>query len=140
METVKLKRLETSDEGTFGLLDAKGALFFSGELQWLDNKPNESCIPAGRYKAEWTWSPAFKRKMYLLTPTGKRAGIRMHVANFMATAPKKKQLNGCLALGERLGWIDGQKCLLLSKPAMRRFEALMQYESFWLEVSWNNKI
>lgn len=47
----------------------------------------------------------------------------------------KAQLNGCIALGERLGWIDGQKALLLSAPAMRRFEAYMQGRSFTLEIS-----
>jgi hypothetical protein len=75
--------------------------------------------------------------MYVVVPVKGRAGIRMHSANFMGTnPPHKKQLNGCLALGERMGWIDGQKAILLSAPAMRRFEALMQYKPFVLQISW----
>jgi hypothetical protein len=141
METVRLKRLETSDQGTFGRLEAKGAFFFCGELPWKDNASNESCIPDGRYKAEWTYSERFKRKMYHVYPVKGRAGIRMHAANLMGKNPPfKKQLNGCIALGESLGVIDGQKAVLLSKPAMRRFEALMDYKPFHLIVSWNNKI
>ena len=44
------------------------------------------------------------------------------------------QLNGCIALGERLGYIDGQKALLLSAPAMRRFLDAARGEPFTLEI------
>jgi hypothetical protein len=47
----------------------------------------------------------------------------------------RAQLNGCIALGERLGWLDGQKALLLSAPAVRRFEAHMGREPFKLEIA-----
>jgi hypothetical protein len=45
-----------------------------------------------------------------------------------------KQLNGCIALGEKLGWMDGQKALLLSAPAVRRFEDHMGRVPFKLEI------
>lgn len=74
--------------------------------------------------------------MYLLLGTEPRAGIRKHSANLMGAIEMgyRAQLNGCIALGERLGWIDGQKALLLSAPAMRRFEAHMGYQPFTLEI------
>lgn len=74
--------------------------------------------------------------MYLLLGTEPRAGIRKHAANFCGDSLKgfRAQLNGCVALGERLGWIDGQKALLLSAPAMRRFETLMGGRPFTLEI------
>jgi len=65
-----------------------------------------------------------------------RAGIREHSANFMGDAKKgfHCQLNGCIAPGERLGWMDGQKAVLLSAPALRRFEMHMEHKPFTLEI------
>ena len=74
--------------------------------------------------------------MYLLLGTDPRAGIRKHSANLMGddTMGFRRQLNGCIALGEKLGHIDGQKALLVSAPAMRRFEDHMQRKPFLLEI------
>jgi hypothetical protein len=74
--------------------------------------------------------------MYLILGTDPRGGIRAHSANFMGddTLGYKKQLNGCIALGEKLGWMDGQKALLLSTPAVRRFESYMGQKPFKLEI------
>lgn len=74
--------------------------------------------------------------MYLLLGTEPRAGIREHSANLMGNREMgfKAQLNGCIAFGERLGWIEGQKALLLSAPAVRRFEEHMGYKPFTLEI------
>lgn len=46
----------------------------------------------------------------------------------------RSQLNGCLAVGERIGWIDGQKAILLSAPAIRRLEAYFVGKPFTLEI------
>lgn len=48
--------------------------------------------------------------------------------------PYRKQLNGCLAFGEKLGWIDGQKALLISAPAVRRVEEYFGGRPFTLEI------
>ena len=63
-------------------------------------------------------------------------GVRIHSANFMGDSAKglRCQLNGCIALGERLGKMDGQKAVLLSAPAVRRFEEMMAGETFKIEV------
>lgn len=136
MDLVKLTRIDRSDQGTFGVLIAKGKKFFTGELPWRENQPNISCIPVGKYKASWSYSPRFKRKMYELVPVSKRAGIRMHSANLMGDSRKgwKSQLNGCIAPGEKLGYINGQKAVLLSAPAMRKLEALMGYKDFLMVI------
>jgi len=75
--------------------------------------------------------------MYLLLGTDPRAGIRAHSANFMGDLSMgyKRQLNGCIAFGEKVGIMDGQKALLLSAPAVRRFESHMEYKRFTLEIS-----
>lgn len=132
-----LERHESGDQGTFGRMWMPGLSLYSGELAWRDNLPNISCLPQpGLHQVVWTWSPAFRRFMYLLLNTAPRAGIRAHSANFMGDASKgwRRQLNGCIALGERLGWMDGQKALLVSAPAVRRFEAHMGHRPFMLEI------
>jgi hypothetical protein len=74
--------------------------------------------------------------MYLLGKTDPRVGIRAHSANFMGdkSLGYRMQLNGCIALGEQLGWMEGQKALLLSAPAVRRFENHMGHKPFMLEI------
>lgn len=133
---VVIDRFDRGDQGNFGHVWTRGPRFFSGELPSRDNRPNISCIPPKRYQVVWTWSDHFRRFMYLLLGTDPRAGIREHSANFMGDESKgfRRQLNGCIALGERLGWMDGQKALLLSAPAVRRFESFMGKRPFLLEI------
>ena len=136
MHHVLVERLETSDQGTFGRVLFAGLMLYTGELPDRNNAPNVSCIPAGLYQGLWTFSPAFKRFMYLITPVRGRSGIRAHSANLMGfNPPYRKQLNGCIAFGERLGWMDGQKALLLSAPAVRRFEQALNRETFQMEIT-----
>ena len=132
-----LTRLDRGDQGTFGRIVAGSLSLYSGELAWRDNKPNVSCLPEpGLHRVVWTWSPRFRRFMYLLLGTEPRAGIRIHPANFMGdeSLNYRRQLNGCVALGERLGWIERQKALLVSAPAVSRFERHMQWKPFTLEI------
>jgi len=140
MRRITLTRLESSDHGTFGTIQVPNGdylkYFYTGELNWLDNRSNVSCVPPGIYQCIWIYSPRFKRNMYLVNGVKDRAGIRIHSANLMGDDTKgyKRQLNGCIALGERLGSIDKQKALLLSAPAIRHFETLLNGEPFELEI------
>src|SRR3990167_11448855 len=130
-----LTRLETSDQGTFGRFVAGRLGLFSGELPDHDNASNVSRIPAGTYRCVFSHSPRFGRNLYLVDSVPARAGIRLHTANLMGdNPPYRRQLNGCIALGERLGWIEGQKALLLSAPAMRRAESYFSGRPFTLEI------
>jgi len=131
-----LRRFETSDQGTFGRLETEGFVCFTGELPWRDNAHNVSCIPAGRYRCVVTYSPHFKTDLYLVTSVPDRSGVRIHPANFMGDRQLgfRSQLNGCVALGERLGRLAGQKAVLVSRPAIRRFSELMRGRPFDLEV------
>ena len=132
---VLLTRLDQSAQGTFGRFSAGALSLYTGELPWLENAPSVSCIPAGTYRCVWTNSPRFGRPMYLVDGVRSRAGIRFHAANLMGAAPYRSQLNGCIALGERLGHLDGQKALLLSAPAIRRFEQHFAGKPFTLEIT-----
>ncbi len=136
MKVVTLYRVRTSPQGTWGILVYGNVKFYTLELPWHDNKPNISCIPDGEYVVDWTYSPHFKRNVFLIN-TKKRTGVRIHSANFAGdNPPYHKQLNGCLALGEKIGMMDGQLAIFVSKSAVRRFEKLMNKESFKLEIKW----
>lgn len=131
-----LERFDYSDQGTFGWIKTDGLILFTGECPWRDNRPNVSCVLPGFYMASFTHSPRFGRMLYLLGRVLGRSGIRIHPANFCGDKSKgyRSQLNGCIALGERLGWLGGQKAVLLSQPAVRRFEAAMGRLPFQLEI------
>lgn len=137
-----IERHDLSEQGWFGRIWARGLELYTGELPWVGNQANVSAIPPGPERSPivrqvvWSYSPRFLRNMYLLLATEPRTGCRVHAANLMGAvgAGFRAQLNGCVALGERLGWIDGQKALLLSVPAIRRFEAHMGTASFLLEI------
>jgi len=131
-----LERLDWGDQGIFGRVLVPGLILFTGELPYRDNQPDISSVPAAVYNVDWTYSLRFRRMMYLLLGTDPRAGIRAHSANFMGddTLGYRRQLNGCIAFGEKLGWMGGQKALLLSAPAVRRFETHMERKPFKLEI------
>ena len=132
-----IERLESTDQGTFGRILAGGLTLFTGELPWRDNRFQRSCIPPATYRARLVYVPKFGKHCYWLQPTAPRTSILMHAATFMGDVEKglRSHLQGCIALGERLGWIERQKCVLLSSPAMRRFEAAMGRSPFILEIT-----
>lgn len=136
MVKVRLERFDLSDQGTFGRLVLADRLFFTGELPWRNNQPGISCIPTGIYRWVWTFSPRFKRHLYLALDTDPRTGVRIHSANLMGDlqAGYKAQLQGCIALGKSIGNIGKQRALLLSVPAVREFEMLMDRKPFVMEI------
>lgn len=129
-------RVESGDQGTFGRLTAGRFSCFTGELPWRNNRPGASCVPEGRYAVLWAKSPRLGRFTYRLLDVPGRDGILIHPSNLMGDAKMgfRAQLLGCISLGERLGWMGGQKALLLSRPAVRAFEDYMGRKPFMLEV------
>ncbi|MGG9960201.1 DUF5675 family protein [Ferruginibacter sp. SUN106] len=78
--------------GTNGLLYINGAFqCYTIELPWLNNAPQHSCVPEGRYLLlkRWTAERGFH---LLLTDVPGRALILMHPANNAI-----KELRGCIA-------------------------------------------
>lgn len=137
MSDAILQRLDQSDQGTFSHFLARGlGLLFGGELPDRGNEPSYGRVLAGEYRCGFTWSPRFHRCLYLLDSVPARAGVRIHPANLMGDSRQglKCQLNGCISLGEKLGWIDGQKAVLLSQPAVRRAEEYFGGRPFVLEI------
>lgn len=138
MISATLLRIESGPHGTFGKLKCGNFSCYTLELPWQHNEPDISCIPTGIYKCVWTKSPRFNKEMYLLENVKNRTGIRIHSANLAGDKALgfRSQLNGCIALGEKFGFIDRQKALLVSVSAIRRFETLMNGRPFELVVDY----
>lgn len=136
MNTIRLQRVASTDDGTFGIITVGPLQLFTGELPWRDNKSDVSCIPAGVYRSRMTFSSRFQTSLYELFDVPGRFACRIHPANFMGDKSKGKlcQLNGCIALGEKLGSMDGQKAVLVSRPAVRTFEQALGRSPFLLEI------
>lgn len=136
MRLVTIVRLETTDEGTFGKLTTdSGFECVTGELPWRDNKPNVSCIPAGRYTCSWRNSP--KHGMcYHVDGVPGRTDVEIHAANLMGDESQGwiAELKGCIAPGIRLGAINDQKAVLGSRPALKAFEDDLDQEPFELTI------
>jgi len=136
MEKIRLVRFDLSDQGTFGKIYYPGHVRFTGELPDRNNQSNISCIPYGSYLVKWTLSPRLKRYTYEIQGVPNRGGIRIHSSNLMGDSTKGyiAQLLGCVSIGERLGYINKQKALLLSKPAVSNLELIMAKQPFMLEI------
>lgn len=128
MADVLILRGPSTEHGTFGQLIMAGFTCVTLERPWLNNKSSVSSIPAGKYKCLWTYSPRFKKRVYLVDAVPGRSGIRIHPANLAS------QLNGCIALGEKFGVLGGVPAILTSAPAVRQFETLWDGRSFTLEI------
>jgi len=71
------------------------------ERGWRDNKSRVSCVPAGVYSLKLEHSPRFKKKLWELYGVPNRSECKFHAANYW------RQLNGCIALGNKHVDIDG---------------------------------
>ena len=93
---ITIKRVATSDRGTFGVVLDKGKPFcVTCELPWKDNEPNVSSIPAGIYEAVRVQSPRFGDTFEVAGVEG-RTHILFHRGNSI------KDSKGCILLAE--GW------------------------------------
>lgn len=90
---VILKRDYKGEDCTLGKLYFGEDVVEILELPWKNNLPKISCIPEGEYEVEKTYSPAFKKKLWLVKNVPNRSGIRIHTANYV------HELLGCLAPG-----------------------------------------
>lgn len=83
--------------GTLTLFNNELAPIFSCislERGWLDNKPNESSIPKGKYSCVLEYSPRFNKNLWELKGVPNRTECKFHASNYW------NQLNGCIALGK----------------------------------------
>lgn len=140
MNTAKVERFYNSTNQALGVITAcKGTQIFIAktlERGWLNNEPNISCIPAGRYDVVWTRSNRLSELKgtdvftYEVLNVINRSGIRIHSANYFY------QLNGCIALGSAHKELnrDMELDLVHSGETVRMFADFMERRPFIIEV------
>lgn len=132
-----LMRQFTSDQGTLGhLLDETNQrLFYTLELPWRDNRRKISCIPLGEYLCTWVRSPRFGW-VYTVNDIPDRSHVLIHSGNLAGDTSKgfTSHVEGCILLGNYKGSVNGQLAVLSSRPAVSRFNSLMDKESFILKI------
>jgi hypothetical protein len=124
-----IRNIQTSTY-TLGCLIVDGTMFRTIERPWLDNKQNVSCIPTGKYEADFlprSGSGKY-RNVYHVKEVPGRSGILIHNGNLVSHS------RGCIIIGSRTGMLGGQPAVLSSRPALRKLNALLQGESIILEV------
>jgi hypothetical protein len=132
---VNLCRLRRSDQGTQGMLLFEDFNCHTLELPWRDNQRSISCIPAGEYKCQTRQSPKFGTT-YHVTEVPGRSYVLIHSGNWAGDVNKgfKSHVNGCILLGQKAGWLAGQRAVLNSRITIKRFMEYMSYEPFTLKI------
>lgn len=121
-------------DGTFGRFRQWATM----EDDWLDNRPNVSCIPPDRYLCKRVISPKFG-ETFEITGVPGRSHILIHAANV------EEHVRGCCGLGLKVGQLEvtdedtGVKrwkiAVLSSKRAQAEFMAeFVGVDSFWLTI------
>jgi len=130
-----LFRIRRSDHGTEGVLALGDFRCFTLELPWKQNTRNLSCIPAGEYTVSIRISPRYGR-IYWVMKVEDRSYILIHSGNWAGDSEKglNTHTNGCILLGEKRGYLAGQRAVLLSRKAIRRFMNKLDGEDFKLTI------
>lgn len=125
MKTLIIRRVTTSDQGTFGVLVFENIPFaVTLEREWLDNRPSVgdvpgSCIPDGEYICKRVNSPRFG-DTFEVTNVFNRSHILFHKGNL------EDDSRGCILVGEEFGTISGESGIRSSKSGYNEFKAILR--------------
>ena len=125
-----IKRVSYLPEGTFGVIMQDGIPFaLTGELPWLNNLPQKSCIPIGKYICKRVNSPKFGNTFEITGVTG-RANILFHKGNV-----PKKDSKGCVLIGEQFEMIGLNVAVIASGKGYQEFmDRSKDVNGFELEI------
>lgn len=140
MRIAALARVNSSDQGTFGVLKFGADTVYTVELPWRDNQRARSCIPVGSYDCQMVRSPRFGH-VYGVVKVPGRSNVLIHSANLAGDVDKgyTTQLEGCIAPAMRLGQMRNnagqmQAAGLLSRPALNKLMEWSAGKPFQLEI------
>jgi hypothetical protein len=129
---VELIRLETSADGTFGILRINKKVF-AGILEPPDrlNWRNVSSIPAGQYICRRYRSQRFGETFIVVNVPG-RSGILFHAGNRVGDT------EGCLLVGEHIAKLRGDRAIKNSGVTFAAFMSeMIGFESFHFTITEN---
>lgn len=117
--TVRIIRIEESDQGTFGVMTICGQAFCV-TLERPDelNKVNISSIPAGQYLCKKTNSHRFG-ETFEITNVPDRTHVLLHAGN------RIEDTQGCVVLAQHFGKLHGDRAVLNSGATFREFMEIM---------------
>ncbi|MFC1485726.1 DUF5675 family protein [Candidatus Latescibacterota bacterium] len=125
MMNAEIIRVESSVEGTFGVLLLDGHAFCCTiEEKWLENKV-DSCIPEGLYTAFRRVSPSRGYEVWEFHQVPKRTYIQIHPGNTI------DDTLGCVLVGASFGKLKGNRAVLNSGTT---FELLMDATRYEQEL------
>ena len=132
MKTVKIFRVESSKDGTFGVMTIDDrVLCVTLERPWLSNTKGVSCIPAGNYHCSSYQSKKFGNTFIVDAVPGGRSGILFHSGN------RAKDSKGCIILARKFHTFTdpNDRGVMESKDAMVSFLKVMSEENnFMLQI------
>lgn len=127
MTHVRLKRVSSTDEGTFGVLVINDRPFcVTCEDPWKGNAASMSCIPIGTYKCE-KWNGTKYRDVWELRDVPGRSYILIHQGNTI------KDTQGCILIGKSFGDIDGVPAILESVATLEKLRKILP-DNFEIEI------
>lgn len=117
-----LARQSDSGRETFGLFQQDDTtICVTIERPWLNNEHGISCIPPGTYSCKRILSPHNGDCWEVMDVTD-RTNIEIHAANMAS------QVKGCIAVGDRIGQIDGIPAVLNSKKTLAMLHSILPDE------------
>lgn len=117
---VELIRLETGDDGTFGVLRVDGKVHcVTLEPPDEDNRQNVSCVPEGEYVCRRIHSPRYGNTFEVADVPG-RTHILFHPGNVVGDT------RGCVLVGRQFGLLRGDRAVLNSGKTFDGFMALSE--------------
>lgn len=127
--TIKIIRVEESEQGTFGVMTICNQVFcITLELPDRLNLANSSSIPAGQYLCKKVSSPRFG-ETFEITNVPERSHVLFHAGN------RIKDSRGCILLAQYFGKLQGDRAVLNSGKTFEKFmETLEGIELFSLTI------
>lgn len=125
-----IKRVSYLPEGTFGVIMQDNVPFaLTGELPWLNNLPQKSCIPCGKYICKRVISPKFGDTFEIVGVPG-RSNILFHKGNV-----PKKDSKGCVLIGEQFEMMGLNVAVIASGKGYQEFmDRMKDVSGFELEI------
>lgn len=140
MRKATLYRIQTGDDGTFGLFVAHDSSFgcFVVELPWRNNEKMISCVPDCDIVFALVNSPKHGWCYEAQKVPGNRTHIQFHSANWAGDKALgyKSQLLGCFAPGSDMVKISGQLGVTSSVKTVSRLLIAMNQDPFKLKIRW----
>jgi hypothetical protein len=126
---LELHRTLVTPKGVFGTLSLEGVpLCVTCENPWKDNKPIESCIPAGTYQCSAHNGTKYKN-VWVLNNVPNRSAILIHAGN------SEGDTSGCILVGKYFANFNGTPGVAASKETLDFLRSKLSND-FYMKILW----